>query len=261
MVPRPVVVVRDVDPVASRATLSAGRTGWSASERALRIVALGGTTCECSNGLRLARQDSNGRPASFTRQGQAELAHCIQDQYRAATGANITINSATRSSNQQAYAMYTSIYQRGGCAAVRRLYGGSGRGPYVDTMCQDAANIRGATSDPGERQARTIADWEQTIDQAAGLGSLFSQHQDGNSIDIDLNGINQTELNRAIASCGGQRNNEAGHAHVDAPRGASQAPVNGDDCDPDGDGQDDVGGGGPGGYGSGGGGGEGGDGD
>lgn len=180
----------------------------------------------CPDGLILEKQDSNQQPASFTTVGQAELAHCIQSQYNRATfGENLTITSGTRNDYQQAFSMFTGPYRTGGCAEITRLYQGRGRARLVSQMCAQAvAN--------NYDQVQTIAQWTPIVAQARTSGVPFSLHEDGAGIDIRIRGVNETELNDAIAICGGTRNAEGNHAHVAMDANASKAPLEGDSCVP-----------------------------
>ncbi len=179
----------------------------------------------CGDGLTLAPQDSaNGQPASFTTQGQSTLAHCVQNKYHSATGGNLTINSGTRTVPQQAYAMFVDIYKKKGCSYLTRQYQGRGRGHLVTQMCDIATSN-------GNDQTSTIAQWQTIVTQAAQSGVPFSNHEIGRSIDIALpSSVDDTALNNAIADCGGTRNPEQDHAHVDMPADASMAAPGADPC-------------------------------
>jgi hypothetical protein len=191
----------------------------------------------CGDGLKLAYQESDGNTASFTTEGQAELAHCVQDSYKAATGKDVTINSGTRSADQQAWAMYHDIYAparqaaggsaAAGCAKIKSMYHGDAtRNAELDSMCYLADGVLDFSTIVGYWAKFTTVDEER--------GVPFSSHEVGNGIDIQTAGMSADDedaLNSAVAECGGTRNNESNHAHVKMGADASTAPYEGDDCE------------------------------
>ena len=105
------------------------------------------------------------------------------------------------------------------------------RGSYYDdsgSYYDDGGFIDVGFNDPQPLASQRICDdglhldLQQSNDQYATFTTA--------SIDIALRGIDSVALNRAIAACGGVRNDEDSHAHVDMGASASREAFLGDSC-------------------------------
>ena len=109
-------------------------------------------------------------------------------------------------------------------------YNDDGGGYYDDggSYYDDGGFIDVGFNDPQPLASQRICDdglhldLQQSNDQYATFTTA--------SIDIALRGIDSVALNRAIAACGGVRNDEDSHAHVDMGASASREAFLGDSC-------------------------------